>query len=99
MLPPDQPVQETDEGCRLFVHARPGAKQDALKGLHGGRLKVQVKAPPVDGAANDAIATFLARQLGVQTRDVTLTAGASARHKTFHIVGVTASQARARLDL
>ncbi len=46
-----------------------------------GVLRVRVTAPPVDGAANEALLRLLADRLGVPRRDLRLVSGASARQK------------------
>ncbi len=87
------------DGPRLLlaVHAAPRAARTRLAGVHGGRLKVQLAAPPVEGAANRELVRFLARRLGVPPSAVTLVQGASSRHKTVAVAGLTLDEARARL--
>jgi uncharacterized protein len=75
----------------LHIHARPGAKTPALVGLHGGRLKVAVAAPPVDGKANDALLAFVAQQLGVARARVQLHSGAAHRDKCVRIEATDAT--------
>lgn len=55
----------------------------------GGRpyLKVRVAAPPVEGAANAALVSFLVKTLGVSRASVTLASGAGARLKLIDIAG------------
>ncbi len=50
-------------------------------------LKVRVSAPPVEGAANEALASFLAKSLDLPRSAVTLTAGDRARVKRLHLRG------------
>jgi hypothetical protein len=57
-------------------------------GLHGEALKVRVAAPPVDGAANEAIIRFFADRLAVPRRQVRVTRGASGRRKVVEIDGI-----------
>jgi uncharacterized protein (TIGR00251 family) len=74
-------LQSDGAGFSLALHVQPGARRDAIVGTHGGRLKVAVRAVPDAGRANVAVCTLLARLLAVAERDVTLAAGAAARHK------------------
>jgi uncharacterized protein (TIGR00251 family) len=57
-------------------------------GPHGDRLKVQIAAPPVDGAANAAVVALVAELAGVPRRAVTLVRGESGRRKTLRVTGV-----------
>ena len=50
-----------------------------------GALRVRVKAPPVDGAANAALIQLLAKRLGVAKSAITLITGATARNKIIEV--------------
>jgi uncharacterized protein (TIGR00251 family) len=81
-------------GERLVVRVSPGASRTEVAGrMADGRLKVRVAAPAEDGRANAALIKLLARELGVDARDVTLVAGHGARDK---IVEVAAPAERVR---
>jgi uncharacterized protein (TIGR00251 family) len=54
-----------------------------------GKLKVRLAAPPVDGAANEALVALLAEQLGLPKRHISIVRGATSRQKTVEITGVT----------
>jgi hypothetical protein len=58
--------------------------------VHGDALKVRLAAPPVDGAANDALVTLLADELDVARRAVRIVSGESSRSKTVQIDGIDA---------
>lgn len=75
------------DGIQLDLRVTPRASRAAVGGLHGERLIVRVNAPPVDGAANDAVRTALAEALGVGRAAVTLVRGETARDKTVAITG------------
>ncbi|MBS1189143.1 MAG: YggU family protein [Rhodocyclaceae bacterium] len=68
-------------GCVITVHVQPGAKRTEIVGEHGDALKIRLAAPPVDGKANEALLSFLAKTLSVSRRAVELRAGASSRRK------------------
>jgi uncharacterized protein (TIGR00251 family) len=69
----------------LLLAVSPNAKRTAADGLHDGCLRVRLNAPPVDGKANDALLAWLAAELHVPRRAVTLLRGESARRKTVHL--------------
>ena len=63
--------------------------------MHGAALKVRLHAPPVDGAANEALVALLAERLGLPARAVRIVTGATARAKTVEIDGTTEAAVRA----
>lgn len=69
----------------LDISVSPNAKRTELVGWHDGALRVRLAAPPVDGAANDALRKWLAGELGVPQGRVTLLRGASGRRKQWLI--------------
>jgi uncharacterized protein (TIGR00251 family) len=69
---------------------QPRASKNEVAGIHGTALKIRLQAPPVDGAANDALVSFLADFLGVSRRSVRIISGDSSRNKTVEVDGVTA---------
>lgn len=68
-------------GFALEVHVQPGARRTAIVGDHGGRLKIVVNAPPLDGKANEAVLQMLSKQLGLARRAIALEAGTRGRDK------------------
>ena len=82
---------------RLHVRVQPGARRTGFAGWFGDHPKVAVAAAPVDGAANEALVAFLARELGVRARDVRLVGGASSRTKRFSIDGLDDDELQRRI--
>ena len=72
----------------LELHVQPGASRSEFAGEHGGRLKVRLAAPPVEGKANHALVDFLARYFGVPKRSVRIAAGLKSRRKRVVIEGL-----------
>ncbi len=69
------------KGVTLALHIQPGAKKTELVGEHGDRLKIKIKAPPVEGEANLYLIEFLAKLLKVPKSKVHLLSGESSRQK------------------
>jgi uncharacterized protein (TIGR00251 family) len=82
---------------RVEVHVVPRASRSAILGVHDGRLKVSLDAPPVDGEANAALIAFLAKALKRPKRDIVLVRGDTSRHKTLALHGVSEQEVRALL--
>lgn len=81
----------------LQVHLQPGARRTEVCGEHGGRLKIAIAAPPLDGRANEALIRWLAAQLGLPRRQLCLVAGQRSRDKTLRAEGTHASEVMRRL--
>lgn len=79
-------------GIALSVRLTPKGGRDSIDGIErlaDGRsvLKACVRAAPSEGAANEVLLRLIAKAAGVPPRDVTLTAGATARFKRLTIAG------------
>lgn len=74
---------------KIVVYCQPGAKQTQRVGLHDGKPKIQLKAPPVDGAANKALIGFLSDLFKVPKSAISIELGASGRTKRVEVAGVT----------
>jgi uncharacterized protein (TIGR00251 family) len=83
--------------CTLDIHVQPRAKRDEIAGWHGERLRIRLTAPPVDGAANEALIRFLAKALGLRRSQISLTLGERSRDKTLRIEGIEAEDLHRRL--
>lgn len=81
----------------LTVEVRPRAARNEIVGRAGTALRVRVTAPPVGGAANDAVRELLAEALGCPRSVVEIVRGASARTKLVRIAGLSPEALRARL--
>ncbi|MEO7000420.1 MAG: DUF167 domain-containing protein [Ktedonobacterales bacterium] len=90
-------VREADGRLIVSLHVTPRARRDALS-LDDGVLRVSVRAPAVDGAANDALIALLADRLDLPRRAFTLLAGISSRQKRLAITGMTADEFQRKLQ-
>ena len=94
-LPPY--LSDADGATLVRVRVQPRAGSDSIDGVRGDALVVQVKAPPVDGKANDALCRLLAKAAGIPPTHAELVRGASARDKVVRLPGVAAAEAAERL--
>ena len=74
---------------RINVRVIPRSGKNMIEWEEGG-LKVRLTAPPIDGAANDALIALLAQCLGLHKRDIQIVHGTTGRHKIVEITGMTA---------
>lgn len=73
---------------RISVRVTPRSSKNTVEWTPGG-LQVRLTAPPVDGAANEALIALLAERLGVAKRDIRVVRGTTSRQKVVEIVGMT----------
>jgi uncharacterized protein (TIGR00251 family) len=68
----------------------PRAKKTELAGLmDDGTLKIRLAAPPVNGAANQALIDFLSRALGIAKSQIDIIAGETSERKLLSLVGIS----------
>ena len=72
-------------GVTFKVRVQPRSSKNQIVGLHGDALKVKIKAPPVDGAANKMCIEYLAGCLDVPKTCVEIRSGQSGRTKQVRI--------------
>jgi uncharacterized protein len=83
--------------ARFAVHVQPRARRTEVVGEHGSAVKIRLSAPPVDGAANEALRRFLAERLCVPRAAVHVVAGLTSRDKVVEVDGVSGEEARRML--
>jgi uncharacterized protein (TIGR00251 family) len=83
---------------RIEIYIQPRASKTEIVGAHGTALKIRLAAPPVDGAANQALIEFIAERLNVSKGAVRIVAGASSRRKLIEVAGWTTERARKALE-
>ena len=77
--------------ARIAVKVHPRAKRTAITGRLGEAYKLDLKAPPVDGKANEECIRFFAELAGVPRNSVRIVRGAASRMKVIEIEGVDRS--------
>lgn len=91
-------IEERDGGVRIAIHVQPRASRSEVAGAHGDALKIRLSAPPVDGAANEALVELLSERFAVPSRAVRILSGAQSRAKIVEIDGLTADDVRRLLN-
>lgn len=69
---------------------QPKAHRNQVAGILDRALKIKLTAPPVEGAANEALTKFLAQVLGIRKSEVTILRGETSHHKLIHCRSLTA---------
>lgn len=91
-------IKESKEGVILQIYVQPKAKRTEIDGIDEWRkrLKVKVKAPPVEGKANKEIIKFFSKLLGAE---VSLIKGETSREKDLLIRGVSIEEVKKKLEI
>jgi len=61
------------------------SKNEIVGEMADGTLKIKLKAPPVDGEANNALIEFLAKEWGISKNSIEILSGKTGRNKTIKI--------------
>jgi uncharacterized protein YggU (UPF0235/DUF167 family) len=95
--PEGRPCSPRPDGVAIEIAVRPRAGRCRVRGLSGGRVKVEVTAAPEGGEATGQALATLAAALGARASDAVLLRGMRDRHKTVLVKGVTLAVAEAAL--
>jgi len=90
-------LRQRGEAVAFGVRVVPRASRNKIAGIQEGVVRIQLTAPPVEGAANEALVSFLSSVLRVPKRDVELVSGQTARDKVVAVSGLSADEIEARL--
>ena len=83
---PRNKAEETS--ATISIRIQPRASKNEIITMEGGKLKIRLTAPPVDGAANEALVKFLSDQLSVSRSQVEIVSGHTGREKVIRISGM-----------
>jgi uncharacterized protein (TIGR00251 family) len=92
------PKDEAPAGATILsVRIQPRASKNEIRRMENGCLKIRLSAPPVDGAANEALLRFLAELLSVSQSRIEIISGHSSRNKIVRISGMSKTNAEGLL--
>lgn len=83
--------KQTEVSATLSVRIQPRSSKNSVTRMEDGSLKIRLTAPPVDGAANEAMVRFLSGLLSVGRSQVEIVSGHTSREKRIKIVGMSES--------
>jgi uncharacterized protein (TIGR00251 family) len=87
------------ESITLSIRIQPRASKNEFTRMENGGLKIRLTAPPVDGAANEALIRLLANMLSVTRSQIEIVSGHTSRDKIVRIRGVGKADAERVLNL
>ena len=78
-------IRDNGQGIIFKVYVQPRSSKNMIAGLYGDALKIKLKAPPVDGAANKMCIQYLAKCLKVPKSSLEIISGQSSRTKRLRL--------------
>jgi uncharacterized protein len=91
--------KEAAASATLSVKIQPRASKNGIVRREGGGLKIRLTAPPVDGAANEALIKFLSGELGVARSRVEIVSGQTSRDKVIRVEGLSSEDVDRLLNI
>ena len=89
---------ENDTSITFTVRVIPRSSRTEIVGEHDGALKIKLKSPPVDGAANEELIRFLSKLLSVPRSNIEIVNGETSRSKRMRVSGIKSVQINAILQ-
>lgn len=90
-------MADPEVSTRITVRLTPRAARAEIAGERDGAILARVTAPPVGGAANEALVRLLAKTLRVPKGAITIVSGAMSRTKVVQVDGLDEAEVRERL--
>lgn len=91
-------ISSAEGGAAFPVRVVPRASKNEISGRRGEAIKIRLAAPPVEGAANEALIDFLAEILEVRKRQIEILSGHASRDKIVCVVGLMPHEIETRLN-
>ena len=86
-------------GIALAIRVVPRARKNEIAGLMtDGTLKIRLKAPPVEGKANQALIRYLSKILKVPQKNIEIVAGETRRNKIVTILDLDQHTVQERIQ-
>lgn len=82
-------IRATSTGVEIDLRVVPRSRRNEVSGVRDNALLIRLAAPPVEGAANDALRVLLATTLKIPPRSIRIVAGEHSRQKRVAIDQVT----------
>jgi uncharacterized protein (TIGR00251 family) len=82
-------IQQIDDVVLLKAKVVPGSSKTSVAGVLDGMLKVKISAAPEKGKANQSLVKYLAKQLNVKNKNVTIVSGLTNPIKQIRIENIS----------
>jgi uncharacterized protein (TIGR00251 family) len=73
------------ESIDLFINVRPASSKNEIVGVFNDILKIKIKAPAVDGAANKELIKFLSKKFKIPKSEIIFVFGEKSKRKSIRL--------------
>lgn len=80
---------ENDGAIFFDVKVAPRSSQSGIVGELGDALKIKLKSPPVEGAANAELVKLLSKTFGIAKSEIEIISGQTSKSKQIKISNLT----------
>ncbi len=84
-----QPNKVPTLSATFSIKIQPRASKNEIIQMEGGGIKIRLTAPPVDGAANEALVKFLSDRLDIPKSQIEIVSGHTSKNKIVRIEGIS----------
>ena len=77
--------KENKNGLTINIHVIPRSSRSEIVGIYNDCLKIKLKSPPVDNAANEELVRFLVETLKISKRNIEIISGHKQKKKVVYV--------------
>ena len=92
-------IEKLNDTLVFLVKIVPASSKTSICGVLEGMLKIKISAPPQKGKANQSLMKFLAKKLGIKTRQISIISGLTNPVKKIRILNISEQLLLKNLDL
>jgi len=92
-------AKEAKGGVEVLVTVVPRSSKSEIVCEHGGRLKICLKSPPVNGAANKELIKLLSKKIGIPKGRILIDSGETGRHKVLRLEDMTLHEFESKISV
>jgi uncharacterized protein (TIGR00251 family) len=88
----DLALEQQKDSVVFDVRVIPRSSKSEIVGSLDGALKVKLKSPPIDGAANEELIKLLSKRFSVPRSAVEIVSGHTSKTKRLRLTGISKQQ-------
>ena len=77
--------KENKNNLTLNIYVVPRSSKSEIVGIYNDSLKIKLKSPPVDNAANEELVRFLSKELEISKRSIEIISGHKQKKKVIKV--------------